>query len=1246
MDFWTVVNDGTPKQKERKGKMNIQLKCLQINLQHARLATDNLLKITQEEGIDILCIQEPYTVGNKVAGLPKSLAIYTAGAGRTRAAIVINNKQIDTIKINQLSDEDTVVIEIKFDNATLLIASMYFDINRPIEYDLQKMQAILIHAKGVGAIFAIDSNARSTSWHDVLNNKRGKVMEEFLISKQLHIANEESDHKTFQNSRGASNIDLTILNNQAIGLIQGWTIHNQDSCSDHNIIKYSLGNANAKIQLTGNNKGGVRYRVEQKDIAKFQENLVQTMGQLLSGSSKERGGIEELDEHLSQRVAVAECMETVIEELQEALEIACRNSFKRRNISQRATSHKSVPWWTQNLTILRKKVNAQRRKFQRTKGDNDLREHRKEQYLATKTEYTATIRKERYTSWKEYCTMTSITNPWSGIYRILAGRDKRSAPQTTLKQEDGTLTTNFQETIQHILQSLTPEDNEEDDTEMQKNTRALVQENIDTEDDKDFTAQEVRNVVMSMGNKKAPGEDGIPCEVFKSTVEILPRYMTAIYNGCLRKGTFPQRWKTALMIPITKPGKTESEEASKFRPISLLNTGGKVLEKLLINRINHHVYTKGYMNENQFGFRPQKSTIDAAMVVKEFVQESLAAGEVIALVSLDVQGAFDAAWWPAILKEMRDCKSPNNLYKLTKNYFTKRTTILATNSIRMEKELSRGCAQGSCSAPGYWCLQYNSLLKIKYMERTKVVAYADDLIMATRGESIRAVENYTNVELSKIQRWAKNNKIKFNDTKSKVMLVSRRKRKENKNITVYLNNKPLEQVTQIKYLGIILDQKFKFHEHITYTAEKCKKLIHSLSKAAKLTWGITHKAMAIIYRGAILPLLAYGAPLWIEAMRFEHNRQKLIRVQRLINIRMAKAFRTTSSEALCMLTGMTPIILKLEEEAAHYKIKQKSGQRDMEWDCDVEIQNWPHPAEVGTINEVAGNEDTPIQVYTDGSKQQQGVGSGAVLFKGSEMIDKIQFKLDNKCSNNQAEQLAILKALEKLEVLNKQGINALETTIYTDSRVTLDLLQNYNKHGFLVEKIRKKVATMQRSGWQIRFSWVKAHIGVHGNELADKAAKEAAQGNDTLYEYTRIPKSYLYHEAAEEAKQKWQAEWTTTNKASATKQYFPSVQDRLSIKITLTTKLAAVLTGHGKTRAYLHRFKLRDDARCICGHEEQTMDHILFRCEKTSIQREALKRKTKQQMNWPECKQELISKHTKAFCEFIESIDFEHLQQN
>jgi hypothetical protein len=116
------------------------------------------------------------------------------------------------------------------------------------------------------------------------------------------------------------------------------------------------------------------------------------------------------------------------------------------------------------------------------------------------------------------------------------------------------------------------------------------------------------------------------------------------------------------LIPITKPGKENSEAVSKYRPISLVNTRGKVLEKALINRINHHRYSHKLLSNNQFGFTPQRSTIDAAMTVKNFVTEGLAAGDVVVLVNLDVSGAFDAAWVPAILKGMIDHGCPRNLY--------------------------------------------------------------------------------------------------------------------------------------------------------------------------------------------------------------------------------------------------------------------------------------------------------------------------------------------------------------------------------------------------------------------------------------------------------------------------------------------------------------------------------------------------------------------------------------------------------
>ena len=89
-----------------------------------------------------------------------------------------------------------------------------------------------------------------------------------------------------------------------------------------------------------------------------------------------------------------------------------------------------------------------------------------------------------------------------------------------------------------------------------------------------------------------------------------------MYNGCLRDGIFPKRWKTAKIIPVINPGKEHSYDVSKYRLFSLLNVGSKVLEKVMINRINHHVYTNDYINKNQYGFTPQLSTIDEAMAVR------------------------------------------------------------------------------------------------------------------------------------------------------------------------------------------------------------------------------------------------------------------------------------------------------------------------------------------------------------------------------------------------------------------------------------------------------------------------------------------------------------------------------------------------------------------------------------------------------------------------------------------------------
>jgi len=211
------------------------------------------------------------------------------------------------------------------------------------------------------------------------------------------------------------------------------------------------------------------------------------------------------------------------------------------------------------------------------------------------------------------------------------------------------------------------------------------------------------------------------------------------------------------------------------------------------------------------------------------------------------------------------------------------------------------------------------------------------------------------------------------------MLISTRKRKESRVLKVYLNHNKLEQVTILKYLGIIMDHKFTFKDHIAYDTDRCAKLIHGLYRAAKVTWGIKHEVMKTIYKSAILPLLLYGAPVWIEAMKHEYNRRKYIRIHRMINIITAKAFRTKSNEVVCILTGLTPIIFKTEEVVRLYNARKIRGSQPQEIDYAVDYKNWPHPADGAFIIEGEDTKELTVLAYTDGSKSRLGVGSGTVI---------------------------------------------------------------------------------------------------------------------------------------------------------------------------------------------------------------------------------------------------------------------------
>ena len=121
-------------------------------------------------------------------------------------------------------------------------------------------------------------------------------------------------------------------------------------------------------------------------------------------------------------------------------------------------------------------------------------------------------------------------------------------------------------------------------------------------------------------------------------------------------------------------------DPSKFRPISLINIGGKVLEKLLINRTNHHMYKNELLIDNVDLCRRRVQQTQLCRG-KKFIEPELENRKVVIMASLDVKGPFDAVWWPSIVKGLKDSECSRNLYYLGQGYFSQRTAVMSTNSV-------------------------------------------------------------------------------------------------------------------------------------------------------------------------------------------------------------------------------------------------------------------------------------------------------------------------------------------------------------------------------------------------------------------------------------------------------------------------------------------------------------------------------------------------------------------------------------
>lgn len=1209
--------------KNHKQKVE-NLTIVQLNMQKSKAVTTNSIKDISELDADIFLLQEPYLVKGRVA-LIGSLQCFPQNETdyNLKTAIIIKNKNIDALLLSQHTNKFITTISAKTEDKEIIICSVYFPPDCDINEGLNLLQEVIHDFQNKPLLIAGDVNAKSPMWQSPQEDVRGYQLVEFLQLNDLASLN-KSKTPTFNSQAGKSWIDVCIGNQKLIELNPESNTIDGRSISDHNYIITELKNLQTK-----NDKRTVKSNT---DWDYFREMLLTKWKPFVIQDIRNKKDIDHVVERLEK---------TILEVYQETT-------------NNKIINKSNPPWWSREIENKRRALRSAHKKFRKEK-DQENKVNLHNQYKQELREYKKLINNSRTNAWREFCSSNS-ERPWAKPYKIANQKYKKALLPSSVKKTDGQFTKSIEETVTEILDSIFPKDEIDDDNEINKKIRENALNINNKIKDKMFTYNEVSKVINKINDKKAPGIDGISGKMVINAYRSIPTTFVTLYNCCLQKGFFPTNWKTALIKLLHKPNSDHSNP-DNYRPISLLSIMGKVLDKLLINRISWFLQERKFFNKNQYGFLPSKSTTQAIEKVIQFIKIARDKKQHSLLLSLDFKGAFNHAWWPLIFDSLKKSDCPCNLFYLLKDYFKDRTAIYKSKNTITKINISRGCPQGSPSGPTLWNIIFNDFLNIKDLPKNSLLqAFADDAVLLIRHHNRDILKRMADETMEKINIWSQDHKLKININKSTFLIIGK-KNPLKKKMSIKINQEKIKQSTSLKYLGIMFNDRFTWTDHVNYVYNKTLKAINNFRSITSNNWGLSPKASRILYLGAIEPSITYASQTWGYAINNSNIKKKLLSIQRLAALRITKGYRTSPTNATLVLARILPINIKILQIYCMDKIRNIDWKKENNIQIAMDKLKIPtdyekiiktikenntdfyrkqfkqHPAETFNVEfQYFHKKQTGISIYTDGSKTNHGTGASLVAYnQHNQKVYQAYYKLQKHCTNNQAEIFAIYKSLQFIQQNN--NMNKI-FNIISDSKAALFSLNKQESYSSIVIDMKEMIKNINKNN-TIKFFWSPGHRRVIGNEIADFLAKKATI-HDLNIVYNNIPYSYLKKETSEIAKKQWQKEWNEANTGRQTFQFVPSIEDFLQNRhFIIDSNLTQIMTGHGNLNAYLKRFGLKNDNKCNCqAGEIQDSQHLIFRCGKYDNQRSKLERTALTYgHNWP-CRLQKLIEDKNLFKEF------------
>lgn len=405
--------------------------------------------------------------------------------------------------------------------------------------------------------------------------------------------------------------------------------------------------------------------------------------------------------------------------------------------------------------------------------------------------------------------------------------------------------------------------------------------------------EEIESYIKKLKNSKAPGMD----RVHNTLLKHLPRsgilYLSAIISGCFKLCYFPNVWKRACVIPICKPGKKASDPSS-YRPISLLSSLSKILERAILTRIKEHLHQNDIIPSDQCGFVDRKSTVHQLHRIKRHVKGKLNDHQSTGMLLIDIEKAFDRVYHAGLLVKMRNFNFPTYIIVMIGQFLTDRSfQVVVDGKHSPPQTMPYGVPQGAVCSPVLYNIYTADAPDPSPCKRA---LFADDTAFyhsSTQRADITSALRTTMIDNQEFfSKW----KIKTNLSKSQAIFFTRRRTKEipRRPLRIQGNNTEWTDC-HVKYLGVLLDKKLTFAAHITYVCEKFDKAVKILFPLLNRRSRLNMSNKILLYKVALRPILTYAGPILNDIAK-THLRKLQIKQNKTLRMLLNASYETSTTE--------------------------------------------------------------------------------------------------------------------------------------------------------------------------------------------------------------------------------------------------------------------------------------------------------------------------------------------------------------